>query len=127
MMQKNWQQNPDKVREFKEAVDMQDMIQKRAPYVGLMGEDILAVLPSELQTYFRQGGRILNMNRYSKGVKSGTFEFHSTNDSPWTRSSSKGLEETLSIEPTTLRYMDSHTLEGVPPGNFIWRLRANPR
>jgi hypothetical protein len=115
MMQKNWRQNPDKLREFTEAVDMQEVIQKRAPYVGFLSEDILAVLPSELQAYFRQGRRILNMNLYSKGVKSGTFEFHSTNDSSWTRSSSKGLEETLSIEPTTLRYMDSHTLEGVPP------------
>jgi hypothetical protein len=57
-MQTNWRKNPDKIREFTEAMDVQDVIQKKAPYVGFLSEDILAVFPSELQTYFRQGGRI---------------------------------------------------------------------
>jgi hypothetical protein len=110
-LQKDWKRNPDKVKEFIEATNTYEVIQKRAPYVSFLPLEVLDNLPQDLQNRFREGGRFLKMDLYSKGVKSGPQEYNWNEDS-WVLLS-KGFEETLSIEPTTLRYTRIQKFEGI--------------
>jgi hypothetical protein len=112
MVQENWRQSPGKVKEFTEARNTCEVIQKRAPYVSFMDEDFLRAVQDELHiNYLRQGGRVLWKNLYSRGVKYESLTYNWSEDS-WV-ASSKGITEKLSIEPTTLRYTEIDTLEGL--------------
>jgi hypothetical protein len=93
-------------------------IQQGAPYVRFMQTAILNDYPSEAQKFFRSGGRILTEAVYSKGVKVNSLQYHwdgsswfvpipSGDPNAYSRTS-KVLH--LSIEPTTMRYVESATV-----------------
>jgi Trypsin-like peptidase domain len=112
VLQKDWKQNPDKVREFIEAVNTYEVIQKRSPYVGLLPDEVMNVLGAEtpeLEKYLRQGGRLLEMHLYSKGVRTATLQFHWNGNKGFWEALPQG---TLSIEPATLRYEEHLYLPG---------------
>jgi hypothetical protein len=112
LRQENWKQDPDKVKKYTEAMDTMHVRHERAPYVGFMDEEMMNVLGAaapELEKYLRQGGRLLEMHLYSKGVKTATLQFHwNGNNDSW-----EALPQgTLSIEPATLRYEEHLYLPG---------------
>jgi hypothetical protein len=114
MMQKGWKQDPEKLKEFVEAGKACDVIQKGAPYVLFLPDDLLnvfAVAAPELQKYLKQGGRLLEMHLYSGGVKYKTVGLHWMEDS-W-MVSIKGITQRLSIEPATLRYTEIDEFEAL--------------
>jgi hypothetical protein len=91
--------------------------QHTAPYVTFLMKDWLESFPANVQQFFRSGGRILEENVYDKGVKTNTLEYE-WNGTSWSLSipppdpkaysrTSKVLR--LSIEPSTMRYVDSAT------------------
>jgi S1-C subfamily serine protease len=96
----------------------QQAIQQVAPYVLFMEKEFLNAYTSTAQQFFWGGGRILIEDVYSKGVKINTLQYHwdgsswflpipPTDLNAYTRIS-KILR--LSIEPTTMRYIESTTV-----------------
>jgi S1-C subfamily serine protease len=92
-------------------------VQQKAPYVSFMSKSAFNALNSDLQVFFRRG-RILEETVYENGVKVNALEYHwdgnswffpipPTDPNAYTRTS-KVLH--LSIEPTTMRYVDSMTV-----------------
>lgn len=99
---------------LKEAA-IQQGIQDELPYVDFMPNEVLAAYPPDGQKFFRLGGKILEETIYEKGVKTNNLLYH-WDGSSWVRPippadpnaysrTSKVLR--LSIEPTTMRYVDS--------------------
>jgi hypothetical protein len=99
----------------KQAEIQLEAIQEIAPYVYFTTSQALVFLPPEMQTFFRNGGRILKETIYEKGVKTNSLEYQwdgntwvlpipPTDPSAYTRTSNLLR---LSIEPTTMRYIDS--------------------
>jgi len=97
--------------------NIQHAIQQGAPYVRFMQSAIFKAYPAEAQKFFRSGGQILTEDVYSKGVKTNTLEYHWDGSSwflPIPPTDPKAYSRTsmllrLSIEPTTMRYIDSAT------------------
>lgn len=119
MFTKDWRQDPEKVEEFQKASNAEREIQNQWPYVSFLGDDFFQPgLPADLQKFFRQGGRVLDADFYSKGVKSNTAEYHWDGNSwvlqygPEDPNASVKSTRTfrLSIEPTTLRYAEILTV-----------------
>jgi hypothetical protein len=86
-------------------------LDKDQPYVFSLPAVALGVMEPSSQEFFRQGGRVLEMDWYSKGVKTdGTQEYHWDGNSwvhRYTTQSPFGPEAdiyTLFIEPVTMRY-----------------------
>jgi hypothetical protein len=92
--------------------------QRTMPYVSLWMKGELESLSSEMQKFFRNGGRMLEEAVYEKGVKIGTGDW-AWNGSSWERQSPtehpNGITQVsktfyISIEPTTMRYAESATV-----------------
>jgi len=100
-----------------EAWHLMKSIQQSAPYVDFLDDTTPGLLPPNTQEYFRQGKRALDASFYRKGVKSGGAEYHWDGNS-WVvkETSDPGvyIKATktfrLSIEPTTLRYVEQVTI-----------------
>lgn len=105
---------PDKQQE---AWRTMDSIRQQVPYVEFMDDAMLGIFSPNSQTYFRQGGRLLEASFYMKGVKSGEVEYQWEENS-WvfqqTSDLSANIKTTktfrLSIEPATLRYIQQFTI-----------------
>ena len=121
IFQKDWAQDPEKVRELSEATNTMEVIQKRLPYVGFLPDELMNGLGAEtpeLQNYFRHGGRILEMHLYSRGVNTGTEEYH-WNGHSWVYQFSGDPNALfkftyvyeLFIEPATMRYTRVITID----------------
>lgn len=98
--------------------DIMERVQRTAPYVTFLMKGWFESFPPEAQQFFRSGGRVLDETVYEKGVKINTIEYR-WDGSSWFTSrppadpnaysrTSKTLH--LSIEPTTMRYVDSTTV-----------------
>ena len=89
--------------------------QEKAPYVNFLGRDTLNSLSSDGQTFYRNGGRSLYETVYQKGVKVNTLAYKWNGTSwflpvpPTDPNAEIKISKTLylSIEPTTMRYVDS--------------------
>lgn len=93
-------------------------IQKKTPYVNFLWPDMLNTAPQDIQTIYRNGGRILFQTVYKEGVKFSDAEY-AWDGSAWLFSlypadpnayPQLSRFEQLSIEPTTMRYLDSVTV-----------------
>lgn len=90
-------------------------IQQKAPYVRFMTSDVLNVFPPDAQQFYRNGGRTLDETIYEKGVKTGKTQYQWDGNGwffPTKTSDPKAYTQTstifrLSIEPKTLRYVES--------------------
>lgn len=118
MFTKDWRQDPEKVDEFVKATNTEETIQRELPYVGFLDDQIISAFPPNFQQLFRKGGRVLEVDFYTKGVKSNTAEYHWDGKS-WVlqygpEDPNADLKTTrtfqLSIEPTTLRYTEFLTI-----------------
>ncbi|HEV2306447.1 MAG TPA: trypsin-like peptidase domain-containing protein [Candidatus Acidoferrales bacterium] len=113
MFTKDWREDPEKVKEFQSAVNAEGEIQKQWPYVSFVGDDFFQPgIPADVQKFLRGGGRILRMDWYSRGVKNGPGEEYHWNGNSWifqiveaTPIGPQTSIYTLSIEPTTMRYL----------------------
>jgi len=109
--------NAEKYEEYLDASHTVETIQQRVPYVSFLDDHILGVFPSKMQTYLRQGGRLLAADFYRKGVKSGEAEYEWDGNS-WVVQEAPDPSAyvktrkifRLSIEPTTLRYIERVTI-----------------
>ncbi|MGA7916872.1 MAG: trypsin-like peptidase domain-containing protein [Candidatus Acidiferrales bacterium] len=104
---------PEEQKQF----DIMAARQRTAPYVTLLMKGWLESFSPEAQQFFRSGGRILAEDIYEKGVKVNTLEYRwdgtswflkipPADPNAYTRTN-KVLR--LSIEPTTMRYVDSES------------------
>ncbi len=92
-------------------------VQQSAQYIGMVDATLLNAFPPGLQSYFRQGGRVMRLDIYRKGVKLGELEYRGT-ENVWVNQKSpdpnayvkKTITFRLSIEPTTLRYAETSTV-----------------
>jgi S1-C subfamily serine protease len=109
---------PNVTPEEKTQFNIMERVQRTAPYVSFLMKGWLESFPQEAQQFFRSGGRVLDETVYEKGVKVNTIEYRWDGSSwfisippadpnAYTRTS-KILR--LSIEPTTMRYVDSTTV-----------------
>jgi Trypsin-like peptidase domain len=122
MSEKDWKQNPEKVKEFNKEYETYDKIQLDLPYITFVGEDGLQLLSSlgagNLAEFLRQGGRILQMDWYSRGVKNSTQEYY-WNEHSWVyKTAVHNAVYQFYIEPATMRYtltMMDDTFAGVGP------------
>ncbi len=105
---------PEEMTQFK----IMERVQGTAPYVTFLMKGWLESFPPKAQQFFHSGGRILEESVYDKGVKTNTLEYL-WDGSSWLLSippadpnaytrTSKILR--LSIEPNTMRYVDSTTV-----------------
>ncbi len=108
---KDWRQVPEKVEELRKATNTYETIQQELPYISFLTNDMLqsGAMDSE---FFRRGGRILELDWYSKGVNTGTNEYR-WNGHSWVYRLSGDPSATvklihdyeLSIEPAKMRYI----------------------
>lgn len=98
--------------------DIMAKVQKTAPYVSFLMKVWLESFSPNVQQFFRSGGRLLEEDIYDKGVKTNTLEYR-WDGSSWFISVSpidpKAYSRTskilrMSIEPTTMRYVESTTV-----------------
>jgi Trypsin-like peptidase domain len=102
----------------REAGSIMESIQKSAPYVDFLPDFLLGSLKAEVQAYFRRGGRVLNADFYRKGVKTSDADYEWDGNLWVTRYHTTNPEATiqttktfqLSIEPSTLRYIEQVTI-----------------
>lgn len=62
--------------ELAKQLDIQRVVQESAPYVSFLPGELVSGMRSSMQAFFLQGGRMLQKDVYSKGVKIDTFEYH---------------------------------------------------
>lgn len=110
------QRNSDDER--RKQLDILTATQQSAPYVNFMPNVILTAFAKDAQQFFRGGGRILDETYYQKGVKNNELQYHYDGSSwfyPIPPSDPKAYTRTskvlhFSIEPTTMRYIESATV-----------------
>lgn len=108
---------PTTPEQWQESTRIMQLVRQDAPYVDFLDDTTLSVLPARAKTFLRQGGRLLTAEFYRKGVKSNEVEYQ-WNGSAWVIQESQdpsAYTKTtkvfhLSIEPTTLRYVEQVTI-----------------
>lgn len=108
----------DVEKEKENSISTMNSIHEKMPYVTFLWRDIMNSLPADTQTFYRNGGRTLYEAVYQKGVKTNALEYE-WDGSAWLFSlhpadpniyPQLSRVEQLSIEPTTMRYLDSLTV-----------------
>lgn len=111
-------EHPHDKEELQNNIKTINSIQKKTPYVNFLWPDMFNTAPQDIQTIYRNGGRILIETVYKEGVKFSDAEYD-WDGSAWLFSlhppdpntyPQLSRVEQLSIEPTTMRYLDSVTL-----------------
>jgi len=99
----------DKTKDDSEAWHTMRSIEASQPGVDFIDDDLVAsadvVFGEGTGTYLRGGGRMLTETPYYKGVKEGETYFRGTQTGDLWTSDHKIVKDSLSFEPTTLRYL----------------------